>query len=528
VTNSSPFHQALPGPRLNISSSSLPAPLRLAVDLSHLRPGGESGGVKPFVLEYLRELAALEGEKLTLILLTCSSSHGEIRAMARPQDELICVRDDGAGSLKPLGNWRGGELLVPIPPANLLLLLKVDLLYLPLISSEFACPGIPTVSTVVDVLHRDYPATLPRESNAHRETLFRELVRVSDRIQCISDYTAAQMRSHYGIPSNRTFRSHIVIHHRFKNFARQPKPDGYRPYFFYPANSWPHKNHETLLVAYRLYRHKHGAEAWPLFLTGYENERMQHIIATARHLGLEEHVSFHGHLPEAELAGLWQNAGALVFPSLHEGFGIPLIEAMHFGVPILSSRAGSLPEVAQEAAHYADALNPEAWASAMVAIATSPLLRSELIAKGNKRLDEFSLSNEIAEFRQAIHEVIQSPTRRWCRGVHIDGWMEGMALLGLPNVSGNMRIELRFAPIPVTRRVRLYLGLVPLGGFNVPEGKEFFYSVEVMASGDPLVLEVPDASNLNPNDFRHHGVILSAAFAIDQTGRSHDLLEELQ
>jgi glycosyltransferase involved in cell wall biosynthesis len=497
--------------------------LRLAVDLSHLCAGGESGGVKPFVLEYLRELAALEGRQLTLILLTCSASHAEIRELARPHDELVCVRHNSTVAIETLGNWRNGEIFLPEPPANLLLLLQANLLYAPLISTEFACPGIPTISTVVDVLHRDYPATLPHEANVHREALFKELVRVSELLQCISEYTAGQMTRHYAVPADRMFCSHIAIHQRF---ATPPvEQPGQGNYFFYPANSWPHKNHETLLVAYRQYRHHAGADAWRLVLTGHDDDRMRQILMHANHLGLHECVSFHGHLPAAEFTRLWHEAGALVFPSLHEGFGIPLLEAMHFQVPILCSRAGALPEVAGEAALFADALDPTAWAKAMLQMAGSSHLRQELAAKGQKRLAEFSLAGEISEFRQAIHATVTTPPRRWRKGVHVDGWIENLALLGLP-AKGPLRIELNLAPGPASRRVRLYRGLVPLGGFEAPAGVAVGHLVETEAGGGPLAIEVPDAANLNPSDHRRHGVILLSANAVDSLGRNHNLLED--
>lgn len=515
-----------PGPRLSLNARAKPGALRLAVDLSHLRPGGESGGVKPFIIEYLRELAALEGDNLVFIFLTSTAAHAEIRQLARPYDELVCVRHNDPAALPTLGNWRSGESFIPDPPANLLLLLRATLFYTPLISPEFACPGVPTVSTFVDVLHRDYPQTLPPADNAYRETLFKELVRISDKLQCISRYTADQMVRHFGVPADRTFCSHIVIHQRFKAPARPPADQtGAKPYFFYPANAWPHKNHTTLLVAYRQYRRRHGAGAWSLVLTGHGNESMRRILDSARHLGLEDSVFFHGHLPDAEFVRLWNEAGALVFPSLHEGFGIPLIEAMHFNLPILSSRAGSLPEVAQEAALYADPLDPSAWADAMLEIATNAPLRAALAAKGRQRLSEFSLSAEIAGFRQVVHSVARAPARRWHKGVHVDGWMEGLTMLGLPQTSGPFKIELRLAPSPVARRLRFYHGTVPLGGLDVPAATALTYSLEIQDSTSPLVLEVPDASNLNPDDHRMHGVILAAVSATDEHGRTYNLLE---
>lgn len=515
-------------PRLRRARTATPkaSPLRLAVDLSHLQPRGASGGVKPFVLEYLRGLALLEGESLVFIFLTCTASHAEMRQLARAQDELVCVRDNGGDGPAALGNWRGGETFLPRPPLNLLVLLRADVFYSPLISAEFACPGVPTLATVVDVLHHDYPVTLSPESNRHREKSFEEVVRVAAKFQCISHYTAGQMTRHYEVPADRMFCSHIIIHHRFNaaDSAARDEAAG-MPYFLYPANCWPHKNHETLLVAYRLYRRQHSGTPWRLVLTGHESDAMHQLLETAGHLGVREHVTFHGYLPEKEFARLWRNAGALVFPSRHEGFGIPLIEAMHFGIPILSSEVGSLREVGGDAALYADPISPVAWADAMLEIAAQPELRAALVARGRRRLGEFSLAAELNEFRDEIRALVGRPGRRWNQGLHPDGWIEGLAVFGLPASSGNARLEVRVAAGPASRRVRLYRGLTPLGGFDVPAGVAVGQVVEIQPDGQPLVIEVPDADHLNPADHRRHGVLL-AAVNFESAGQRLNLMEE--
>ncbi|MBI3885496.1 MAG: glycosyltransferase family 4 protein [Opitutae bacterium] len=515
-------------PRLRPTRGDTPPanPLRLAVDLSHLQSRGASGGVKPFVLEYLRGLAMLEGDNLVFVFLTCTASHSEVRQLARAQDELVCVRDNGGEGPAALGNWRGGETFLPHPPLNLLVQLRADVFYSPLISAEFACQGVPTLATVVDVLHRDYPATLSPESNRHRESSFQKLVRVSAKFQCISHYTAGQMTRHYKIPADQMFCSHVIIHHRFNpvDSARRREAADV-PYFLYPANCWPHKNHETLLVAYRLYRRQHAGTPWRLVLTGHESDAMHQLLETAGHLGVREHITFHGHLPEKEFAGLWRDAGALVFPSLHEGFGIPLIEAMHFGIPILSSEMGSLPEVGGDAALYADPLSPVAWAGAMLKIATHPELRAALVARGRRRLGEFSLAAELKEFRDEIRSLAGKPGRRWNHGLHPDGWIEGIAVFGLPASSGNARLEVRVAAGPASRRVRLYRGLTPLGGFDVPAGIAVEHFLEIQPDGQPLVIEVPDADHLDSADHRRHGVLL-AAVNLESAGQRLNLMEE--
>jgi glycosyltransferase involved in cell wall biosynthesis len=299
--------------------------LRIAIDLSLLRPRGENGGIKPFAFEYIRELARIEGEAVTFVFLTWSCSHDEVRALARPHDELVCVRHTDDSPLSEVSGWREGEVLWLNPPPTLLVQLKVSLLYAPLGSAEFACPGVPLVVTVADVLHRDYPLTLEPHVVAHRESVFQDLVKVADRYQCISSHTASRLIELFGVDPARAFRTYIVIQERLdctKASGDRPIPE---QYFFFPANAWQHKNHKTLLVAYRLYRHLAGPGAWELVLTGHDDDAMRGVLAAAQSLGIAEHVRFFGHLSDTEFAAVWRHAGAMVFPSLHEGFGIPLL-----------------------------------------------------------------------------------------------------------------------------------------------------------------------------------------------------------
>jgi len=498
----------------------------MVVDLSIMPPGGESGGVKPFVVEYLRQLAALEGDRLALIFLTGSASHAEVRLLARAQDELVCVRHTTHEPVDPVGNWRNGERLLSVPPLDLLLQLEADLFYSPLGLPQFACPGIPTISTIVDVLHRDYPSTLTPQLNTVREDLFRDLVKICDRFQCISQYSAGRLHEHFAVPLTQTFCSHIPIHHRLEStVAGMQPPLVSAPYFLYPANSWKHKNHETLLVAYHHYRAHNNTGTWDLVLTGHDDERMREVLLMAENLGIRQHVHFFGHLPDREFTGVWRHAGALVFPSLHEGFGIPLVEAMHFGIPIVSSTAGSLPEVAGNAALFVDARDPVALASEMGRMSSNEKLRAELIVRGRKRLLEFSLADEIAEFQEAVFATASRRfLRLWTKGLHPDGWIEGLAVLGLPAVDGPLRINLRFGPNPVARRLRIYIGLTAYGGFDVRARTACEVELETDSAHRSLVLEIPDARNLSPDDHRSHGIILTAADVTDAAGQTHVLI----
>ena len=533
---------------MSAAPSSFPAvaapPLRVAVDLSLLRPGGENGGIKPFLFETLLWLGRQPRVPLQFFYLTCARTHAEVRdTLARVHDEVVCVRDDD-GPL-PRGDERAPRerLCVP-PPPDLLWRLGARVLYCPFGPVDFALPGVGTISTIVDVLHRDFPYSLDDHHNADRERVFQEVLGVADRLQCISHHVVARMRAHYDVPEERMFTGYIAIHQRFAALAtptnhsppadKAPVTPRPAPFFFYPANAWKHKNHETLLLAYGIYRADAlaaGQTPWPLLLTGHEDERWRELRSLAETLGLlgDDAVRFRGYVAPHAFGRLWETAGALVFPSLHEGFGIPLLEAMQHDLPVLTSGEGSLSEVGADACLYADARRPEALAAGMTRLATEAGLRARLVAAGRRRRRDFTLDRESAHLLSAIVELSQSALayRPYVRGIFPDGWTEGSALLALPGSPADAPLSgtltLRFHPMPAPRRLRLRAGeCMALGSFDLPSNQvDHAISVDFQPQGGALFLEILDAANLHAADARVHGVRLQSVDLRLADGREH-------
>ena len=521
-------------------------PIRVAVDMSHLRPGGENGGIKPFLFETLLWLGRQQRAPLQFFYLTCASTHAEVREqLARLEDEVICVREDGARLPSGDGQAPRERRLVP-PPLDLLTRLGVQVLYCPFGAVDFDTPGIGTISTIVDVLHRDCPWSLEPRHNVERERIFQHIVASADALQCNSEHVISRMREHYGVAAQRMFTVYNAVHQRFavlpptvngdagppgESIARLPPS----PFFFYPANFWKHKNHEMLLLAYGMYRADAlagGVRPWPLVLTGHQDARWKTIRALASTLGLsdEQGVHFAGYVPSHDFGRLWEAAGALVFPSLHEGFGIPLLEAMEHDVPVLCSLDGSLPEVGADACLFVDARCPDALATAMTRLATDPALRQRLVTAGRRRLADFSLDRESGHLLGAILELAGSPPpyRPVTRGIFPDGWTERFALLALPAGPPDgpaSRLTLRFQPLGVARRLRLRAGpAVALGSFFLPPHQpDHEVSVEFRPAGGALTLEIPDAANLSPADAREHGIHLRAASLRTADGQEYSL-----
>jgi len=368
--------------------------IKIAVDLTPMLPGGKNGGVKPAILEFITGLQRLEAPKLHFLFLTAESTHDEIQAITTEHDEALCVDVKRAREAQHPSFFRRRRL---------------DLLYAPFGMISYPSCGIPIVTMVVDILHRDYPLSIDEREREWRERYFRQMVACADRFQVISDYTGESLMRHYGVAAEKIFRTYLPIQDRLKVTPTHLQ-DAER-YFFYPANFWPHKNHEVLLIGYQIYRSQAGPEAWKLVLTGSDDPRKKMLQELAVSLGIESYTIFKGYVPESELAELFSGASALVFPSLHEGFGIPPIEAMKLGVPVLTSDSGSLREVVGEAALKVDPRKPLDLASAMQRIATSESLRENLRQRGLDWARQFSLDAEVARLARVFQEVLRAPKK---------------------------------------------------------------------------------------------------------------------
>jgi glycosyltransferase involved in cell wall biosynthesis len=369
--------------------------IRIAVDLTPLLPGGANGGVKPAILEFIRALQRLNEPGFDFIFLAGAGSYDEIQAIATDRDEVIELdSQQRQGTLRP-GFFRSK---------------RADLLYAPFGMVRFPHIGVPIVSMVVDLLHRDYPQSLPALERQFRESYFATMVLFADRFQVISDYTGERLAYHYDVPADKIFRTYLPIQHRLKPAANAIGPAN--RFFFYPANFWPHKNHEILLIAYQIYRYQAGSSAWDLVLTGSDDPRRPGLEALAKRLGIERNVIFKGHIPEGEFAQLFSAASGLIFPSLHEGFGIPPLEAMRLGVPVLTSDAGSLREVVSQAGLLIDPRKPLELAAAMQKLASSEELQGDLRRRGFERTTCFSLQTEVMRLANNFVQTA-SLAKRW-------------------------------------------------------------------------------------------------------------------
>jgi len=479
----------------------------IGVDLIPMRADGSNGGVKLAITEFLKSIQVVKNDQVGFIYFCNSQTQHEIRNFCRADDLTISVFK--LDNVEPVS----ADLLTENDfdriglQENLMTEFSIDLLYAPFGNTDLNYLGVPLIATIVDLLHKDYPHSLSNDEIHHREKFISNIIQRSDLIEVNSSYTKSRLVHHYGVEGKRIFKSYHAVHKRLSNkISSNISPIDY-PYFFYPANFWVHKNHEVLLIAFYNYLNNVNSQPWKLVLTGHECERKDKIVEISKALGLSNSVVFLDYVSDRVLENYWRGASALLFPSLHEGFGIPLVEAMHYRVPIIAHAGCSIPEVGQDACRYCDCKNPLELASAMVDITEGEGLRSDLVRRGTSRLIDFQF-DEIAE--SLGNKLIQYSAKRSKHlsqlGIYADGWIGKTAIFNVPENLGRTQIEIEISPISVKRFISLFLNDNPFGSYDLPIGEIFKISFNAFLNGEILKIESNEVSRLNPEDPRSFGI----------------------
>jgi len=301
-----------------------------------------------------------------------------------------------------------------------LLEMGVDLLYCPFTALDHAEPGIPTVCTVYDLQYKTYPQFFPPQEVEHRNRVFLDACSRATGLTAISEYSRQSAIAHGNLDPSRIRMISLRMAHRISSGKRKQADRDLnilarlnleiQQYLLYPANFWEHKNHEMLLTAFEIALLDGLPPKIKLVCTGAPTDRQRAVIGKTIAMGLEEHVLFPGYLPNNELAALLSNSRGIIFPSLYEGFGLPVIEAMTAGVPVACSNTRALPEVTSGAALLFDPEDPSAIAEAMVSLTKDEVLRLQLIKDGFQRAREFADQERMArEYWSLFEEAVNNP-----------------------------------------------------------------------------------------------------------------------
>lgn len=262
--------------------------------------------------------------------------------------------------------------------------LKTDLLFAPVpeLPLGLRCPAVVMVH---DLIPLRFPSRTSPLTYYFRYYV-PQVLRQARHILCNSEATARDLVSFFQVPSTKI--TPIPLAHDADHFRPVHATTATRPYFLYVGRHDPYKNLGRLIDAFAALPNYRDFELW---IAGSADPRFTPLLQTqVRELGLIDQVKFLDYVTYADLPGLISGALAMVYPSLWEGFGFPVLEAMACGTPVITSNLSSLPEVAGDVTIL---VNPEQTAeitAAMQALATTPALRSTLSAAGLARASQFS------------------------------------------------------------------------------------------------------------------------------------------
>ena len=273
-----------------------------------------------------------------------------------------------------------------------------------------------SVVTIHDCIHLRFPQYLPNKLGyAYARASLWAASHQSSRILTVSEASKRDILDYFNVPPEKI---HVIYNGIDERFSEPPPEDDVarvreryqldHPFILYAGNIKPHKNIERTIEAFHLLRRSAEFDQVKLVIIGDEIAKYAALRHAVHRHKLHKYVRFFGFVPDRTLAILYRLAGVFVFPSLYEGFGLPPLEAMASGTPVITSNVSSLPEVVGDAALLVDPLQPEAIADAMRRVLTDDELRRDLKARGLVRAKQFSWERSIRRVREIYGEVLET------------------------------------------------------------------------------------------------------------------------
>jgi glycosyltransferase involved in cell wall biosynthesis len=268
-----------------------------------------------------------------------------------------------------------------------------DLFFSPGYNTPLSCPS-PFVFTIHDLSHIYCPEASSPLIRLYYATVMKRACRRAATILTVSEFTRKQTIDWSGLSPEKVLNVGCGVDPTY-----HPKGDSYGlpfPYFLSVSNRRRHKNEFRLVEAFVM------ANLDPRIRLVFTGEPIPDLVRRIETHHLRSRVDFVGAVPEAKLPSLYRGAEALIFPSLYEGFGLPVLEAMACGTPVVTSNVTAMPEVAGDAALLVDPTSVEQIAEAMKRIVSDSSLRQRLRDKGLKRSAQFSWQRTVAK----VHELL--------------------------------------------------------------------------------------------------------------------------
>jgi len=288
----------------------------------------------------------------------------------------------------------------------------VDVLWSPGYTAplRLACPSV--VSTL-DMQFVHYPEDFARAALAATRYLVPRAARKAAAVLTLSEHSKQEIVEYCRVPAQKVYVVHLAADETaggeipedeqqavLKHFGLE------EPYILTVANAWPHKNVPALVRAHAMLP---DACAPPLVIVGLSGRGMTRVKAAIAESPRTRRIIITGWVKERALWALYRRAAVFAFPSLYEGFGLPVLEAMAAGVPVVSSNATSLPEVYGDAALEFDPADEAAMADAIRRVLEDEALARDLVERGRRNLARFSWRKTAEQTLAVLEGAVKAP-----------------------------------------------------------------------------------------------------------------------
>lgn len=369
----------------------------------------EISGVPSYTLELIRHLCRIDrGNRYTLLFNNPSLLERTDRQTGFSKSGIMkgLLFDYGIFSI-------GNQVALP----SLLRKLNADVFHSP----NYMIPMLPAqagisratkiVVTIHDVIPLKFPEYTPRSKKRKVFPLYRGVMRrigrIADAVITVSNTSKADLIEHLEIPATGAGKVYVVYNGVSDRHIPAPsRPDSKSKTILCVGRRDPYKNLTTLIEAFSIFR-KDGDPNSILRIIGPDDPRYPEPEERAKALGLDDSIHWEGHLAPDELLSAYQTADVFVLPSRYEGFGLPVLEAMACGAPVVCTDAGSLPEVAGEAAIVVKPDDAAGMASAITRVLGDNSESSRLRAAGLRRAQSFSW-DQTARKTMGIYSSLES------------------------------------------------------------------------------------------------------------------------
>lgn len=283
-------------------------------------------------------------------------------------------------------------------------------------SPAYVCPLIktcPTIITIHDMAYLLYPEKFVSTYRRYLKFWVPLCVRISDKIITDSICSKKDIMRLLGIPGEKIEVVYLGKDSNFKVVSDSALIEDFRikyglgkKFILYIGTLEPRKNITGLINAYYLFKKQNPESEYNLVIAGEKGWLYSSIFTLVENLGLKNSVIFMGYIKDKELPILYNAADLFVYPSLYEGFGLPVLEAMACGVPVITSNASSLPEIVGNAGIMVDPLDVQSLAISIQNVLLNEALRQKMIGKGLERAELFSWEKTAKETAQIYNKIL--------------------------------------------------------------------------------------------------------------------------